>query len=97
MPITQDSPSTVGYRSVAEEYRATRRQAWQFLGKGIMFLAVCLAIGQVFEAYELPLRNLVTESSFIAGWVALWRPMELFLYTLPSLRERMKAERPSQT
>ena len=89
MPINTDMTSTA---SAAETYRTVRRQAWTYLGKGLVFLGVCLFVGQVFETYTLPLYRLVSESSFIAGWVALWRPMELFLYDLPDLRRKMRDE-----
>ena len=68
---------------------ATRRQLRQLfrVGRvslliGIAFLALVIVIGEYLslkidkESYGY----LVKESLIIAGWVALWRPLEIFLY-----------------
>ncbi len=68
---------------------ATRRQLRQLfrVGRislliGIAFLALVIGIGEYLtvridkESYGY----LVKESLIIAGWVALWRPLEIFLY-----------------
>ena len=56
---------------------------------GIAFLAVCLVV----EVYLLPkegghMVQLVRESLTIAGWVAMWRPMQIYLYDWWPLRRR---------
>jgi hypothetical protein len=68
---------------------ATRRQLRQLfrVGRvslliGIAFLAFVIGVGEYLtlridkESYGY----LVKESLIIAGWVALWRPLEIFLY-----------------
>lgn len=68
---------------------ATRQQLRQLfrIGRvslliGIAFLALVIGIGEYLtvridkESYGY----LVKESLIIAGWVALWRPLEIFLY-----------------
>ena len=35
-----------------------------------------------------PWHHLLSESVTIAGWVALWKPIEMFLYDLPEMRRR---------
>jgi hypothetical protein len=49
---------------------------------GIAFLAVAIGLGE-FLASLIPQEGyawLVKESLVIGGWVALWRPLEIFLY-----------------
>ncbi|WP_431275295.1 hypothetical protein ACQ858_02640 [Variovorax ureilyticus] len=49
---------------------------------GMAFLAVALAVSEAVGALLQKQRyaRLVQESLGIGGWVALWRPMEIFLY-----------------
>jgi hypothetical protein len=48
---------------------------------GMLFLAFCLVLsgllGRLFEGRYLETPRLVLD---IAGWVMLWRPLEIFLY-----------------
>jgi hypothetical protein len=55
---------------------------------GIAFLGVAIAVGE-FLAGLIPQESyawLVKESLVIGGWVALWRPLEIFLYDWWPLR-----------
>ncbi len=49
---------------------------------GLMFLATCFAISNLLAAGDDagPVRSVLRESLIIVGWVALWRPLEIFLY-----------------
>ena len=65
-------------RDLNELFRIGRRS----LAIGMAILAACLmlahfAVGAIFED---PFRRLVEESLLILGWVANWRPLEIFLY-----------------
>ncbi len=71
-----------------EEYQQMQQQAWRYLRKGMLFLAICLAVGQLADHFAVPFHILITESTTIAGWVALWKPLELLLYDLPELKKR---------
>ena len=46
------------------------------------FLAVATGIGDAVATYfeESRLAGLVREGLLIGGWVAMWRPLEVFLY-----------------
>ncbi|MDD2730021.1 hypothetical protein [Malikia sp.] len=49
---------------------------------GMAFLSVSIALGELSQNW-LPRGspgNIVRESLLIGGWVAMWRPMEIFLY-----------------
>lgn len=51
------------------------------LAIGLTFLAVCLATSElVATGSGGTLRDLIRESLLIAGWVAMWRPLQIFLY-----------------
>lgn len=49
---------------------------------GVAVLLVCVAAAQEVEviAGEGPLASVLRESLIILGWVANWRPLEIFLY-----------------
>jgi hypothetical protein len=78
---------------------ATRRQLRQLFRVGrislliaIVFLAFVIGVGEYLtlridkESYGY----LVKESLIIAGWVALWRPLEIFLYDWWPIRAEAK-------
>ena len=56
---------------------------------GITFLASCLLASELLLIRQQagPLITLLRESLTIAGWVAMWRPMQIFLYDWWPLRE----------
>jgi hypothetical protein len=59
---------------------------------GIAFLTVSIAVGD-FVARRLrgsSLADVVRESLLIGGWVAMWRPLEVFLYDWWPIRNEAK-------
>ena len=66
---------------------------------GIAFIVVSFIIGQVIVRLlgNNPWSTLARESLLIGGWVAMWRPLEIFLYAWwPIVRERRLHEGLSQ-
>lgn len=56
------------------------RQGWWALSMGLCFLAVCtFAAAPLREATDFLLRT-TREGLAIVGWVALWKPVNIFLY-----------------
>ena len=54
---------------------------------GLAFLAACLALRALAQTMlHGPLETLLTEGLLIIGWVAMWRPVEIFLYDWWPLR-----------
>lgn len=49
---------------------------------GLMFLATCIGLGDAIDALAPASRlaGIVRESLLIGGWVAMWKPIEVFLY-----------------
>ena len=61
--------------------RQLLREGWKDLGIGLVFLTVCLFLAQLLARYaDGTLIAILRESLMIGGWVAMWRPMEIFLY-----------------
>jgi hypothetical protein len=61
------------------------------LAVGVCVLAACVVFGwAVGSVLEEPFRRFFTEGLFILGWVANWRPMEIFFYDWWPLRARRK-------
>jgi hypothetical protein len=58
------------------------------LAIGILFLGISLAAGSLVESAvgEERLGGMLREGLLIGGWVAMWRPLEIFLYDWWPLR-----------
>ena len=60
------------------------------IGTGFL-TASFLASNFVMRAYQgLPLSDLLRESLLIGGWVAMWRPLEVFLYDWWPIRSEVR-------
>ena len=63
------------------EFRRLMREGRWSLAVGVLFLTACLGIAEVLLGHQPgTLANLMRESLTIGGWVAMWRPMEIYLY-----------------
>lgn len=72
---------------------ATRRTGWWALRIAILLLALCLGCSAALEAFQpLPrlLNRLFTEGLVIAGWVVLWRPLDILIFEVASPRIEAK-------
>lgn len=91
-PVVPDAVATV--REAVREYFAERADATRrrlrllfrvgrtSLAIGLGFLAVSIVVGDLVESVlgETRFGGLASESLLIGGWVAMWRPLEIFLY-----------------
>ncbi len=69
------------------ELRLLLRRGRSSLLIGLLFLAVCFGLGEVVQQAPLGAWNeFVALGLHIAGWVAMWRPLEIFLYDWWPLR-----------
>ena len=73
----------------AERADVTRRQLRQLFRRGrtslvigLVFLAASILLGNVIDGmlHDTNFAGVVKESLLIGGWVAMWRPLEVFLY-----------------
>lgn len=73
------------------ELRELFRVGRRFLGIGVIVLIACLAASQILAAL-IPNKvaaGVVEESLIIVGWVANWRPIEIYLYDWLPIRRRI--------
>lgn len=86
-------------RLLQRKLRLLMRRGFVSLGIGIAFLAVIVGISQGVGRLmgEDDLALLFQEGLLIVGWVAMWRPLEIFLYDWwPILGERRVHDRLSR-
>jgi hypothetical protein len=64
------------------ELRLLLRRGWISLAIGLAFLVALLGLGEFATLRLAPgtLADILKESLVIGGWVAMWRPLEIFLY-----------------
>jgi hypothetical protein len=61
---------------------------------GLTFLSACLIASHALGSNDSgTVRNIERESLTIAGWVAMWRPMQIYLYDWWPVRRRGKLYR----
>ena len=76
------------------DFRQLMRDGWYSLLIGLLFLGTCLAVSEaVGQQSPRSLLSLLRESLVIGGWVAMWRPMEIYLYEWWPLRRRLRIDR----
>jgi hypothetical protein len=74
------------------EFRLLLRRGQSVLAIALVFLAICLTLSRlVAKLGPTPLTEIFREGLMIVGWVAMWRPLELFLYDWWPLREEWQA------
>ena len=92
-----ETPSAVQHYFAARaelkhrEFRQLLRRGQTALLIGLVFLVSCLLLG-ASAAKMLPgtLGGLLHEGLTIVGWVAMWRPLEIFLYDWWPLRDEWR-------
>ncbi|MCE0483158.1 MAG: hypothetical protein LV479_02845 [Methylacidiphilales bacterium] len=76
------------------EFKRLMRQGRTSLMVGFSFLGLCLLITEVLMPRSTGiLPDFIQQGLTIAGWVAMWRPMEIYLYEWWPLRHRGKVFR----
>lgn len=66
---------------VQREFRQKLRQGRTTLLIGLLVLAASVGAGELLtHYYDGPWAKILRESMLIGGWVAMWGPMEIFLY-----------------
>ena len=73
------------------EFKRLMKQGRTSLVVGVGFLLACLGAIEVFALRQsAAFPKFLSEGLTIAGWVAMWRPMEIYLYEWWPLRRRGK-------
>lgn len=98
--ITDATPAIVAdglhnfstYRAwvVSRDLRRLLRIGYVSLGIGVAFLFLCLSLRQfIREDTQEAFRMTMSEGLIVVGWVAMWKPLEIFLYDWwPMLQRR---------
>jgi hypothetical protein len=73
-------------QTAARDLRLLLRQGRTALAIGVTFLGACLLLRELLIATHGTVERVFAESLLIAGWVAMWRPLEIFLYEWWPLR-----------
>jgi len=60
------------------------------LAIGLVFLAVCLGVAEMLAHESAVWAQYLRESMIIAGWVAMWRPMQIYLYDWWPIRRQIR-------
>lgn len=102
-PVATAFAGAAAQRSERGLYLTDSRQLFRVgrtsLLSGIAFLGVAVAAGEFLAGLVRKKRHawLLKENLVIGGWVALWRPLEIFLYDRwPILAEARLCDRPSE-
>jgi hypothetical protein len=72
------------------EFRRHVRDARTSLVIGLVFLGACLVAIRLVANRAMGWGGYVAEGLTIAGWVAMWRPMQMYLYDWWPLRRKRK-------
>ncbi len=70
------------------EFRRLLRVGSRSLAIGLVILTLCLLIAELFSGWNGPLAVILRQSLLIGGWVAMWQPMQIYLYGWWPLRRR---------
>lgn len=77
--------------------RSLRKEGYATLWRGLVFLALCLLGSRIMGVVDFApgfVERFIDEGLVIAGWVALWYPLDVLLYQRwPLTRERRLYER----
>lgn len=82
-----------GYKigMVRNELRQLLHHGRLSLGIGLLFVATCLLLAEaVIELIPGPAARIAHESLTIIGWVAMWRPVQIFLYDWWPLKGKIR-------
>jgi len=76
----------------SKELRFTLQQGRIALLIGLVFLFLCITAQQMIASLEKTglIWSIVEEGFLISGWVAMWRPIQVFLYDWWPIRRRRR-------
>jgi hypothetical protein len=73
------------------EFRLLMRRGRLSLAIGLAFLAGCFLVGELVGALgHGTAADIIKEGLTIGGWVAMWRPLEIYLYDWWPLRDEWR-------
>jgi hypothetical protein len=96
-PMARQIPHAIKYyftyraRQARQNLNELLTVGWRFLGIGLTVLALCFLAIQYLNVTETSpaFVRLLEQSLLILGWVANWRPLEIFLYDWLPIRRQV--------
>lgn len=91
--LTAATRNYFGFMRDREASRVKRlfAEGRQALAAGLLFLALCTALGQAaYSVFGGAAGAFLREGLSIIGWVANWRPVEIFLYDWRPMRRKQR-------
>lgn len=82
-----------GYEAEAEkrEFRRLMETGRRTLLIGLTFMGLCFLSGSLVESrFDTVWTRFFSESLIVVGWVAMWRPLEIYLYDWWPVRQRIR-------
>ncbi|RTL48753.1 MAG: hypothetical protein EKK40_16815 [Bradyrhizobiaceae bacterium] len=79
-------------RAASMELRELFKTGRLSLVVGLAVLSICFLLGLLFvrSFNDGPFSDIMRESFLIFGWVAIWKPSEIFLYAWPPIARRRR-------
>jgi hypothetical protein len=75
------------------ELRQLLREGWTSLLIGLAFLAICVTLSKTVASHLTTWQPVIQEGLTIIGWVAMWRPLDIYLYRWWPIRNLGKVYR----
>ena len=68
------------YKLIRRELRQLLHYGWVSLIIAFAFLGLCVTVAQTIEPDLGRFKPILREGLIILGWVAMWRPLDVYLY-----------------
>ena len=80
--VTESLHHYFSYRAemTLRELKQLMREGRTSLLIGLLFLAVCNILARLLAAGHEPWQGVLREGLTIGGWVAMWKPLDIYLY-----------------
>ncbi|MDV0443894.1 hypothetical protein [Methanorbis rubei] len=74
------------------KYSYAMERGKRYLARGLVFLVICLVVSSVFTRIfsENDINLALAQSFVIIGWVALWKPVEFYLYDRKDILDELE-------
>lgn len=76
---------------IRRELRLLMKEGRMALMIGVAFLAVCEVVAQSLPATQDTWHGMLRQGLTIIGWVAMWKPLEIYLYRWWPVRRLIRA------
>jgi len=80
------------YCSELKNYKYAMSKGRRYLARGLLFLVVCLVLTSIISSFSIQndIINAIGQSFVVIGWVALWKPVEFYLYDRRDMINELK-------